>query len=69
VLQELDKQTLRDILTKPRNALTKQYQKIFGFENVELEFTSGAIDAIAQIAIERETGARGLRSVLEENHC
>jgi ATP-dependent Clp protease ATP-binding subunit ClpX len=66
VLQELDKQTLRDILTKPRNALTKQYQKIFGFENVELEFTSGAIDAIAQIAIERETGARGLRSVLEE---
>ncbi len=69
MLQELDKQTLRDILTKPRNALTKQYQKIFGFENVELEFTSGAIDAIAQIAIERETGARGLRSVLEENHC
>jgi len=66
VLQELDKHTLRDILTKPRNALTKQYQKIFGFENVELEFTSEAIDAIAQIAIERETGARGLRSVLEE---
>ncbi|MEJ5360714.1 MAG: ATP-dependent Clp protease ATP-binding subunit ClpX [Spirochaetota bacterium] len=66
VLHELDKQALREILTKPRNALTKQYQKIFAFENVELEFTDSAIDAIAQIAIERETGARGLRSVLEE---
>lgn len=66
VLHELDKQALREILTKPRNALTKQYQKMFAFENVELEFTDKAIDAIAQIAIERETGARGLRSVLEE---
>lgn len=66
VLHELDKQALKGILTKPRNALTKQYQKIFAFENVELEFTDSAIDAIAQIAIERETGARGLRSVLEE---
>lgn len=66
VLHELDKQALKEILTKPRNALTKQYQKIFAFENVELEFTDSAIDAIAQIAIERETGARGLRSVLEE---
>ncbi|MEW6527247.1 MAG: ATP-dependent Clp protease ATP-binding subunit ClpX [Spirochaetota bacterium] len=66
VLHELDKQALREILTKPRNALTKQYQKIFAFENVELEFTDSAIEAIAQIAIERETGARGLRSVLEE---
>ncbi|MCX8123301.1 MAG: ATP-dependent Clp protease ATP-binding subunit ClpX [Spirochaetes bacterium] len=66
VLHELDKQALKEILTKPRNALIKQYQKIFAFENVELEFTDSAIDAIAQIAIERETGARGLRSVLEE---
>lgn len=66
VLHELDKQALKEILTKPRNALTKQYQKIFAFENVELEFTDSAIEAIAQIAIERETGARGLRSVLEE---
>ncbi|MGQ9843802.1 MAG: ATP-dependent Clp protease ATP-binding subunit ClpX, partial [Spirochaetota bacterium] len=50
VLHELDKQALKEILTKPRNALTKQYQKIFAFENVELEFTDSAIDAIAQIA-------------------
>lgn len=66
VLHELDRQALREILTKPRNALSKQYQKIFAFENVELEFTESAIEAVAQIAIERETGARGLRSVLEE---
>ena len=58
---------LVEILTEPRNALVKQYQKIFEFESVELEFTEDALAAIAEEAIKRATGARGLRAILEES--
>lgn len=66
VLHDLDKQALKTILTDPKNALIKQYQKIFSFESVELEFTADAIDEIAEMSIKKESGARGLRSVLEK---
>ncbi len=66
VLHDLDKQALKTILTDPKNALIKQYQKIFSFENVELEFTAEAIDEVAEMSIKKESGARGLRSVLEK---
>ena len=66
VLHELDKEALKRILTETKNALIKQYHRMFSFENVELEFNEGAIDEIALIAIKRESGARGLRSVLEK---
>jgi ATP-dependent Clp protease ATP-binding subunit ClpX len=62
----LEKDALIQILTEPRNALVKQYRKYFGFEDVELEFTEEALSAIADLATERQTGARGLRSILEE---
>ena len=65
-VNHLKPDALVEILTEPRNALVKQYRKIFEFENVELEFTPGALDAIAEEAIKRNTGARGLRSILEE---
>jgi ATP-dependent Clp protease ATP-binding subunit ClpX len=65
-LGELDESALVDILVKPRNALVKQYQKLFEMETVELKFTEGALSAIATEAIKRRTGARGLRSILEE---
>ena len=65
VLEELSEDTLVDILVRPKNALTKQYQKLFDFENVELRFTDGALRAIAKEALRRKTGARGLRSVIE----
>ncbi|PIQ95705.1 MAG: ATP-dependent Clp protease ATP-binding subunit ClpX [Nitrospinae bacterium CG11_big_fil_rev_8_21_14_0_20_56_8] len=65
-LKELDVPALIQVLNEPRNALTKQYKKLFEFENVRLKFTDGAIRAIAEKAIERKTGARGLRAVLEE---
>lgn len=65
VLDELDEPALVDILVKPKNALTKQYQKLFSFENVQLEFTQNALNAIARSALDRKTGARGLRGVLE----
>lgn len=64
-LQELDESALMRILVEPKNALVKQFQALFAMEGVELEFTEGAIRAIAQRAIERKTGARGLRSILE----
>lgn len=64
-LEELDEGALVEILTEPKNALVKQYQQLFGMENVELRFTDGALKAIAKKAIERKTGARGLRSILE----
>ncbi len=64
-LEELDEAALVDILTRPRNALTRQYRKLFAYDGVELEFTQAALSAIARLAIERGTGARGLRSVLE----
>lgn len=65
ILEELDKDALKQILTEPKNALIKQYHKIFEMEDVSLEFEADAIEAIAEISISRETGARGLRSVLE----
>jgi len=66
ILDELSKDALIRILTEPMNAFTKQYKKIFTFEDVELEFTEGAIDEIASRSLERESGARGLRAVLEK---
>ena len=65
-LRELDEEALVAILTKPKNALIKQYQLLFEMENVKLKFTEGALGAIAQEAIKRKTGARGLRAILEE---
>ncbi len=65
VLDPLEESALIDILVKPKNALTKQYQKLFGFEKVELTFTSDALLAIAKQALARKTGARGLRGVIE----
>jgi ATP-dependent Clp protease ATP-binding subunit ClpX len=67
VLDPLEESALIDILLKPKNALTKQYQKLFGFEGVELKFTDKAIKAIAQQALKRRTGARGLRGVIESS--
>ena len=64
-LSELDEAALIQILTEPKNALTKQYQKMFEMEGAELEFRTEALSAIAQRATERKTGARGLRSILE----
>jgi len=65
-VHSLSKEALVQILTEPKNALVKQYQKIFEFEDVELEITPAALDAIAELALKRQTGARGLRSILEE---
>jgi len=64
-LQELDRDAMIRILQEPRNALTKQYKKLLDMENVALSFTPEAIEAVADKAIERKTGARGLRSILE----
>jgi ATP-dependent Clp protease ATP-binding subunit ClpX len=64
-LDDLDEQALVEILTKPKNALVKQYQRLFEMENVRLEFTDDALKAIAHRAIQRKTGARGLRSIME----
>jgi ATP-dependent Clp protease ATP-binding subunit ClpX len=65
-LKELNEDALVKVLTEPKNALAKQYKKLFEFENVKLKFTDGAIRAVAQKAITRKTGARGLRAVLED---
>ena len=64
-LDDLNKDALIEILTKPKNALVKQYQKLFGFENVKLEFTNDALTSIAKKALDKNTGARGLRTILE----
>ncbi|MGB0908806.1 MAG: ATP-dependent Clp protease ATP-binding subunit ClpX [Nitrospirales bacterium] len=64
-LDELDEQALIQILTEPKNALIKQYQKLLQFDNVKLKFTDGALAAVAQKAHNQKTGARGLRAVLE----
>lgn len=64
-LEELDETALVQILTEPKNSLTKQYHKLFEMENVEIEFRKEALKAVAQKAMERKTGARGLRSILE----
>ncbi|WP_298853440.1 ATP-dependent Clp protease ATP-binding subunit ClpX [uncultured Ruegeria sp.] len=65
-LEDLDEDALVTILTKPKNALVKQYQRLFELEDAELGFTDDALKAIAKKAIERKTGARGLRSILED---
>ena len=65
-LKELDKEALIDIVTKPKNALVKQYKKLMELDNVELEFEPEALELIVDKAIERKTGARGLRSIIED---
>lgn len=65
-LESLDKDALVKILTEPKNALVKQYQKLLSYDGVELDFDKDAIEGIAEKAIERKTGARGLRSIMEE---
>ena len=65
-LRELDKETLIRIVTEPKNALVKQYKKLFEYDNVELEFEKEALELIVDKAIERNTGARGLRSIIED---
>ncbi|MCY1573350.1 ATP-dependent Clp protease ATP-binding subunit ClpX [Staphylococcus pettenkoferi] len=65
-LEQLDVEALKNILTQPKNALVKQYTKMLELDNVELEFTDEALAAISNKAIERKTGARGLRSIIEE---
>lgn len=64
-LDLLDEESLKEILTTPKNALVKQFEALFELDNVKLTFTEGALDAIAKKAVERKTGARGLRSILE----
>jgi ATP-dependent Clp protease ATP-binding subunit ClpX len=64
-LEELDSEALIRILTEPRNALTKQYAKMFEMEGVEIDFREDGLQAVALRAMERKTGARGLRSILE----
>ncbi len=66
VLEELDKDSLVQILTRPKNAIVRQYQKLFEFENVRLKFSDDALEAIADLALERKVGARGLRMILED---
>ncbi len=65
-LESLDHSALISILSKPKNALVKQYKKLFEYDNVELEFDEEALRAIADEAIKRSTGARGLRAIIED---
>ena len=65
-LGQLDEKALCDILTKPKNALIKQYKKLLKMDKVELEIKKDAIDAIVSLAIDRKTGARGLRAIMED---
>jgi ATP-dependent Clp protease ATP-binding subunit ClpX len=65
-LKELDREALLDIMTKPKNALTKQYKKLLSLDEVELDFTQEALEAMVDKAISRKTGARGLRSIMED---
>jgi ATP-dependent Clp protease ATP-binding subunit ClpX len=65
-LEELKREDLRRIITEPRNAIIKQYQASLAIDDVKLEFTEGAIDAIADTAIKQKTGARGLRAIVEK---
>jgi ATP-dependent Clp protease ATP-binding subunit ClpX len=65
-LHDLDKAALVQILTEPKNAITRQYQKLFDYENVKLRFTDDALEAIAEGAIQRKIGARGLRMIIED---
>lgn len=66
-LEQLDVHALKSILTQPKNALVKQYTKMLALDDVDLEFTDDALTAISNLAIERKTGARGLRSIIEES--
>ncbi len=66
-LSQLDEDALIQILTMPKNAIVKQFKKLFEFENVELKFTDGALRAVVKEALKRKTGARGLRAILEES--
>jgi len=66
VLEELDEAALVKILTEPKNALVKQYQRLFEMEGVELEIREDALRAVARRAMDRKTGARGLRTMLEQ---
>jgi ATP-dependent Clp protease ATP-binding subunit ClpX len=66
VLEDLNQNALVQILTKPKNAIVRQYQKLFDFENVRLKFSDDALEAIASLALERKVGARGLRMILED---
>ena len=66
VLEDLERDALVQILTKPKNAIVRQYQKLFEFENVRLKFSDDALEAIASLAMERKVGARGLRMILED---
>ncbi len=66
ILEDLDQSALVQILTKPKNAIVRQYQRLFEFENVRLKFSDDALEAIALLAMERKVGARGLRMILEE---
>jgi ATP-dependent Clp protease ATP-binding subunit ClpX len=66
-LHELNEEALIDILTKPRNSLVKQFQKLFEMDGVKATFTASALKAVAKKALERESGARGLRAILEES--
>ena len=65
-LHELSEPELVRVLTEPKNAITKQYQKFFEMEDVQLEFTEQALAQVAHLAIKRDTGARGLRAILED---
>ena len=64
-MHPLDEKALVNILTEPKNALVKQYKRLIGLDNVELEITDDAVSAVARKAIELKTGARGLRTILE----
>ena len=66
VLGDLDKGALMRILTEPKNALIRQYQRLFEFENVRLRFTDEALETVAELALQRKVGARGLRMILED---
>ncbi len=66
-LNELSQDELKSVLTEPRNAIVRQYQKLFELENVKLHFPEETIETIAHVAVEKDTGARGLRAILEES--
>ena len=66
ILEELDKKSLISILKNPKNAITKQYKKLFSYDGIELEFHEDALAEVAKVALEKKTGARGLRAILEQ---
>ena len=68
-LDELDRTALIRILKEPKNAIIRQYQKLFELDGVDLQFDEAAVEEIADRTIERKTGARGLRAIIEKNPC